>query len=397
MSNLSSFPPLRPDGSSRRQFPTYGLLALLLALPGSLALAQQSPPPVEVTVVQANPHDTPVTFEFPGKTESSREVEIRARVTGYLDKIAYREGAMVKQGELLFEIDPRTFKADLANAMGNLAQEQAKLDNARATLNRIKPLAKENAVSQKDLDDANAAVLTAQAAVQSAKAKVQDAEINLGYTTIRSPLAGLSSRSQKKVGSLISAETGDNLLTTIFQLDPIWVNFSIGENDILKYREARATGHLQAPESGKVQVELVLADNSVYPQKGIIDYVAPTIDPQTSTQALRATVRNPQKTLMPGLFVRVRLEGLSRTNVIMIPQRAVMQGPQGKFVYVVGADNKAEAKPVQVGAFNSDQWIVTSGLTGGEQVIVDGVIKVRPGSPVRIVPAAAAPKPAGQP
>jgi membrane fusion protein (multidrug efflux system) len=367
-----------------------------MGLSADPAMAQQALPPVEVTVVEAKPQDTPTIFEFTGKTESSREVEIRARVTGYLDKIAYQEGAMVKQGDLLFQIDPRPFKAALDNAKGALAAQQATLNNARATLARVKPLAKENAVSQKDLDDATAAVLTAQAAVQSAKAQVQEAEINLGYTTIRSPLTGLSSRSAKKEGSLVS--TGDSLLTSVVQLDPLWVNFAVGENEALKFSTQRAAGQLQAPERPEdVEVELVLADGSVYPRKGYIDYVAPTIDRETGTLALRASVPNPEGRLSPGAFVRVRLQGITRTNVIMVPQRAVMQGPQGKFVYVVGQDNKAEVRPVQVGDFYGDQWIINSGLSGGEQVVVDGAIKTRPGSPVKVVTPAVAPKPAGQP
>jgi membrane fusion protein (multidrug efflux system) len=362
---------------------------------GGASTPAQTQAPVEVTVIEARSQDTPAVFEFTGKTESSREVEIRARVTGYLDKIAYREGALVQRGDLLFQIDPRPFQAALDSAKGVLASQQAQLNNARATLARVKPLAKENAVSQKDLDDATAAVLTAQAAVQSAKAQVQEAEINLGYTTIRSPLTGLAGRSQKKEGSLVSVN--DNLLTTVVQLDPIWVNFAVGENEALKFRAQKVAGQLQAPQRPEdIEVELVLADGSVYPHKGYIDYVAPTIDRETGTLALRATVPNPEGRLSPGFFVRVRIQGITRTNVVMVPQRAVMQGPQGKFVYLVGQDNKAEARPVEVGDFYGDQWIITSGLKGGEQVVVDGAIKVRPGAPVKIVAPAAAAQPAGQ-
>lgn len=345
-------------------------------------------------MVPVKSQDTPANFEFTGQTESSRQVEIRSRVTGYLDKIAYQEGAVVHQGELLFQIDPRPFQASLDNAKGVLASQQATLNNARATLARVKPLAKQNAVSQKDLDDATAAVLTAQAAVQSAKAQVQDAEINLGYTTIRSPLTGLAGRSEKREGSLVT--TGqDSLLTTVVQLDPMWVNFSAGENDVLKFRAEKASGKLKANEE-KAEVELVLADGSTYPYQGRINYVAPTIDQKTGTLALRAEMPNPEGRLSPGLFVRVRVKGAVRTDVIMVPQRAVMQGPQGKFVYVVDEDNKAEVKPVSVGDFYGEQWIITSGLSDGDQVVVDGVIKVRPGAPVKIVTPAAASTPAGQ-
>ncbi|MEZ5584785.1 MAG: efflux RND transporter periplasmic adaptor subunit [Candidatus Competibacteraceae bacterium] len=350
----------------------------------SFSTLAQTPPPVEVTVVEAKSEDTPAVFEFTGKTESSREVVISARVTGYIDKIAYEEGAVVKQGDLLFQLDPRPFNAALENAKGVLAQEQAKLKNARRTLERIKPLARENAVSQKDLDDATAAVLTAQAAVQSAKAQVDEAQINLSYATIRSPLTGLAGRSEKREGSLVTAGQ-DSQLTTVVRLDPIWVNFSVGENEVLKFRQERETGKLRATED--IEIELILADGSVYPEKGKINYVAPSIDRETGTLALRGQLPNPNGTLNPGLFVRVRLEGAVRTDVLMVPQRSVMQGAQGKFVYVIDDAGKAQAKPVEVGAFYGDQWIINSGLSGGEQVVVDGAVKVRPGSPVKVVTA----------
>jgi membrane fusion protein (multidrug efflux system) len=187
-------------------------------------------------------------------------------------------------------------------------------------------------------------------------------------------------------------------MTTVLQLDPIWVNFGIGENEMLRLRTDAAGGRLKGPGIDKLEIELVQADGNVFPQKGRITFVAPTVDQQTGTVTLRAEIPNsdPKNRLVPGQFVRVRIQGASRPDTIMVPQRAVMQGPQGKFVYVVGADDQAEVKPVQVGEFYGDQWIITSGLSGSEQVIVDGAIKVRPGSPVKVVAPTAAPKPAGQ-
>ena len=383
-------------------------LAVLLSVGPTVALAQQpAPPPVEVTVVSAAPQTTPATFEFTGKTESSRSVEIRARVEGYLDKIAYTEGDFVRTGQLLFQLDPLPFQAALDNARGDLARAEAQLANARATLARVRPLAKANALSQKDLDDAVAAERSAQAQVQSAKAQVRTAELNLGYTSIKSPLNGLSSKSEFRQGSLVSPGAS-SLMTTVLQLDPIWVNFGIGENELLRLRTEAAAGRLKGPGINNLEVELVQGDGSVFPQKGRITFVAPTVDQQTGTVTVRAEIPNTgsplraeipntgsRGRLLPGQFVRVRIQGASRPNTIMVPQRAVMQGPQGKFVYVVGADDQAEAKPVQVGEFYGEQWIITSGLSGSEQVIVDGAIKIRPGSPVKIVPPAAAPKPAG--
>jgi membrane fusion protein (multidrug efflux system) len=275
---------------------------------------------------------------------------------------------------------------------GPVGEAGAQLARARATLARVRPLAKENAVSQKDLDDAVATERSAQAQVQSAKAQTRTAELNLGYTSIKSPLNGLAGKSEFREGSLVTPGAS-SLLTTVVQLDPAWVNFGAGENDVLKFRQQKASGQLKVTKN--VEVELVLGDGSVDPHKGRIDYVAPTIDQQTGTLAMRAEVPNPNRALSPGQFVRVRIQGVERANVIVVPQRAVMQGPQGKFVYVVGAEDKTEVKPIQVGDFYGEQWIVTSGLSGGEQVIVDGAIKVRPGSPVKIVAPTAAPKPAG--
>jgi membrane fusion protein (multidrug efflux system) len=373
------------------------LLTVLLSAGPTLALAQQpAPPPVEVTVVSAAPQTTRASYEYTGKTESSRSVEIRARVEGYLDKIAYTEGDLVRTGQLLFQLDPLPFQAALDNARGDLARAEAQLANARATLARVRPLAKANALSQKDLDDAVAAERSAQAQLQSAKAQVRTAELNLGYTSIKSPLDGLSSKSEFRQGSLVSPGA-NSLMTTVLQLDPIWVNFGIGENEMLRLRTEAAAGRLKGPGVDKLEVELVQADGSVFPQKGRITFVAPTVDQQTGTVTLRAEIHNsdPKSRLVPGQFVRVRIQGASRPDTIMVPQRAVMQGPQGKFVYVV-TDDKAEVKPVQVGDFYGEQWIITSGLNGDEQVIVDGAIKVRAGSPVKVVPPAAAPKPAGQ-
>ncbi len=275
---------------------------LLAALP---ALAQ-SPPTVEVGVIEVKPQETPALFEYTGRTESSREVEIRARVSGYLDRIAYEEGAIVRQGDLLFQLDKRPFVAALDKAKGQLAVEQAKNENAVANYRRVEPLARQNAVSLRDLDDAKAFLLASKAAVQAAAAEVQQAEIDLGYTTIRTPSTGLIDRAQVKEGSLVSA--GSTLLATVYQLNPIWVNFGVGENEVLKFEEQVAKGTLRTPGRGNIAVELVFADGAVYPTKGRIDYIAPSVDQTTGTINLRAAVPNPQGQLRPGQFVRVRLQ-----------------------------------------------------------------------------------------
>jgi membrane fusion protein (multidrug efflux system) len=368
------------------------LLAILLSVGPTLALAQTptpTRPPTPVSVVEIKPENTPATFEFTGKTASSRQVEIRARVEGYLDKIAYTEGSLVKTGQLLFQLDPKPFQAALNNAKANLAQQEALLIRARQTLARVKPLAKQNAVSQQDLDNATAGVLTSEAQVQAAKAQVETAQLNLGYTTIQSPLNGLSSSANFREGALITPAGNNSQLTTIVQLDPMWVNFGIGENEVLKLKTQRETGQLKGPGLGKVDVELILADGSTYPQKGQITFVDPVVNAQTGTYNVRAVVPNPANQLSPGQFVRVQIKGAFRPNAIMVPQIAVMQGPSGKFVFVVGPDNTAQPKPVQVGEWYGDQWIINSGLETGDRVVVDGAVRLQPGAPVQIKPAAA--------
>ncbi|MDS4068802.1 MAG: efflux RND transporter periplasmic adaptor subunit [Candidatus Competibacter sp.] len=371
---------------------TGALLALLSSVGPTLTLAQTPPsarPPTPVSIVEVKPENTPATFEFTGKTASSRQVEINARVEGYLDKIAYTEGSLVKEGQLLFQLDPKPFQAALDNAKAVLAQQEALLTRARQTLARVKPLAKQNAVSQQDLDNSIASVLASEAQVQAAKAQVEQAQLNLGYTTIRSPLTGLSSSSNYREGALIRAGGSGSQLTTIVQIDPMWVNFGVGENEVLKIRAQQEAGQLSRPGLSKVQVDLILADGATYPQKGQITFVDPVVNAQTGTFNIRAVVPNPDNQLSPGQFVRVQLKGVVRPNAILVPQIAVMQGPNGKFVFVVGSDNTAQPKPVQVGDWYGDQWIINSGLQAGDRVVVNGAVRLQPGAPVQIQPAAA--------
>ena len=389
------------------------LLTPLKRLPVKLALAlavgcispiapAQTPtaarPPTLVSVVEVRPENTPATFEFTGKTASSRLVEINARVEGYLDQIAYEEGSLVKTGQLLFQIDPKPFQASLDSAKANLAQQEALLTRARQTLARVKPLANQNAVSQQDLDNAIASELAAAAQVQAAKANVEQARLNLGYTTIKSPLNGLSSSANFREGALIVPGGNSGQLTSVVQIDPMWVNFGVGENEVLKIEAQKEKGQLKGPGLNKIQVDLILADGSTYPQPGQITFVDPVINAQTGTYNIRAVVPNPNNQLSPGQFVRVQLKGAFRPNTILVPQLAVMQGPNGKFVFVVGPDNTAQPKPVQLGDWYGDQWIVNAGLESGDRVIVDGAVRLQPGAPVQIKPVAApAPAPAQVP
>ncbi|MFZ4790807.1 MAG: efflux RND transporter periplasmic adaptor subunit [Candidatus Competibacteraceae bacterium] len=389
----------RPIGKTKPRFefrPSAGaLLATLLGIGPLLTFAQTpaaSRPPTVVTVVEIKPENTPATFEFTGKTASSQQVEINARVEGFLDKIAYTEGSLVKTGQLLFQLDPKPFQASLTSAQASLAQQQALLVKAQQTLARVRPLAKQNAVSQQDLDNSIASELAAAAQVQAAKAAVDQAQLNLGYTTIKSPITGLSSSANYREGALIRSTGSGSQLTTVVQLDPMWINFGVGENEVLKIEAQKGKGELKGPGLSKIEVDLTLADGSSYPRKGQITFVDPVINAQTGTYNIRAVVPNPNNALSPGQFVRVQLKGAFRPNAILVPQAAVMQGPTGKFVFVVGPDNTAQSKPIQVGDWYGDQWIINSGLQAGDRVVVNGAVRLQPGAPVQIQSAVAVPE-----
>jgi membrane fusion protein (multidrug efflux system) len=353
--------------------------------------------PVEVTVMKVEPHDTPVDFEFTAQTQSSREVEIRARVDGFLDKRVYTEGQLVKTGQVLFLMDPKPFEAMLKTAKGQLAQQQARLYVTKANLARVIPLAKQNALSQKDLDDATGNEKEAESAVIAAQGQVQTAELNLSYTTIKSPLTGLSSFARQQDGSYVTA-TAAGLLTYIYQLDPMWVNFSLSENELLGYRDQIEKKQLIFPASNDFVVTLVLADGSVYPSQGHINFTNPAFNTQTGTFLVRASFANPNGGLRPGQFVKARVAGAIRPNAILVPQRAVLQGAKSHFVWVVDDDSKAHERVVETGEWHGDDWFITEGLKPGERVVVDGAIRVIADTPLKITgePKPAEPAPAAE-
>ena len=347
--------------------------------------------PSEVTVMRIEPGETPVSFEYTAQTESSQLVEIRTRVSGFLDQRTYKEGSLVKAGQTLFQIDRKPFEAQLAAARGELAAQQARLGVAQATLARVKPLAEKNALSKKDLDDAMGNERAAAAAVEVARANVMSAELNLGYTTINSPIKGLASFAKVQEGSYLNANSQEALLTTVAALDPMRINFAVSENDILKYREDIARGVLMGPQYDKYQVEIELADGSTYEHKGHITFADTSFSQGTGTMMIRAEVANPQGVLMPGQFVRAHLLGASYPKGILVPQRAVQQSGQGYFVWLVDKQNKAQARPIEVGRWIGDQWLVLNGLDAGDTLIVDGVMLLTPGAPVKVVAQPSAP------
>jgi membrane fusion protein (multidrug efflux system) len=314
-------------------------------------------------------------------------VQIRARVNGFLDKRVYTEGSMVKAGDVMFRQDPKPFQAQLDAARGALAEQEARLQVANDNLAQVKPLAALNALSQKDLNDATGEQQSAAAAVQTAKANVETARLNLSYATIATPVAGLSSFARVQDGAYISPE--NSLLTYVEQVDPVWVNFTLSENDLLGLRTEQEKGRLRLPPKESYEVEVVLADGSVHPHKGRITFANADYNAQTGTFMLRATIPNPQGTLRPGAFVRVRVSGAVRINAILVPQQSVLQGAKGHFVVLVDKDGKAQIRGVQVGPWRGDDWFITDGLQAGDVVVTDGMARLSPGAPVKVADAAA--------
>ena len=364
-------------------------------------------PPPEVTVAIVTPQALPVTFEYVGQTAGSREVEVRARVTGILLSRNFKEGGPVKKGQSLFGIDPAPFQAVVARVEADVAAAEARREQAARNAARLKPLYAEKAVSQKEHDDAVSAEAIAAADVKAARARLQEARLNLEYTRVESPISGIAGKSLQSEGTLVSGP--QVLLTSVTQVDPMWVNFGIPDNEQARLRKEVDAGRLALPKNGSVEVAVQLADGTLYSRTGRLNFSDVRISPATGTQEARAELPNPEGVLRAGQFVRVMLKGATRPNAVKVPQRAVLEGPQGKFVYVVNDKSQAEARPVEAGEWAGDAWIITAGLKQGERVILDGVMKLGPGAPVKVAgnadakPAAqgsagkAAEKPAAQP
>jgi membrane fusion protein (multidrug efflux system) len=369
--------------SSFRKWLPLGLCLLAFAGCGrDKSTAPAAPEAVPAGVITVKATDVPYVGEFVGETESSQEVEIRARVEGFLEQIAYREGSLVTKGDVLFQMDRKPFAAALAAARAELQAQQARLGTASANLERVGPLAAEDALSQKDLDDAQGARDAAVAAVEGARSRVQQAEINLSYTTILSPVSGVTSFARKQPGSFV-APGADSLLTYVSALDPMRVNFSVSENEQLRFTRLINEGKLRPADERKYTVQIVLADGTVVPAPGHITFGDASFNKETGTFLVRAELPNEDGTLRPGQFVRVLLDGAAWINAIQVPQRAVMQGPQGNFVWVVDAESKAQFRPVTVGPLTGDMWLIAEGLADGERIVVDGGLKIAPGVPVK--------------
>jgi len=368
-----------------------GLPSLLLVALLAAGCQREKPAPpaaraAEVGVITVALRDVPIVFEFVGETESSQQVEIRSRVNGFLEQRVYTEGAVVKAGDVLFRMDPKPFRAALEAANAALALQQARLSTAQANLNRVRPLAARNALSQKDLDDSIGQEKAAAAAVEEAKANVITAKLNLGYTTITTPVSGLSSFAKRQVGTYI--DTTNSLLTYVAKLDPMWVNFSLSENEVLQSRSQQEAGTLKLPPRGALEVEIILADGTVYPSRGRIAFADASFNSATGTYLVRAEMKNPDSVLRPGQFVRVKLIGAMRTKAVAVPQEAVVQGQRGETVWTVDKDSKAQPRVIEVGEWSGGDWVVKSGLRPGDLVIVSGALRLAPGAPVKPIPAA---------
>jgi membrane fusion protein (multidrug efflux system) len=338
---------------------------------------------MEVKVVTVEKKTVPIKVPRLAQLQSSKEVSVVARVSGFLEKIAYTEGSLLKKGDLMFVMDKRPFESSLNAAKGELAAAQARLWTANANLKRIQPLAEADAMSQSDLDSAIGEQRSAEAAVYAAKAKVTQAELDLSYTTIIAPTSGLSGDAEQREGAYLNAASSSANLSYVAQLDPIWVNFAISQNEMDQFRQAEAKGLLKVADGTRFTFEIVMADGSIFPHIGHLDFASPIYDQRTGTFKVRATVPNPDFLLRPGMYVSVNLLGVTRPHAVAIPQQAVQQKAKGQTVYLVNAEGVVEEQPVVASDWIGNEWLIDSGLQGGETLIVDGFKLIRPGMKVK--------------
>lgn len=338
----------------------------------------------EVGVVTARAVDVPVVRHYAGRLAATLTAQVRARVTGVVLQRVYKEGSDVKAGEVLFRIDPAPLEATLRAAQGQLAQAEATARNASLKADRSKQLGSQGLLAQQTVDDAKAAAAEASAAVKSARANVKNAQINLGYATIKAPIAGRAGRANVTQGALV-APTDSTPLTTVQVVDPVYANFSQPMAEVERLRRAEQSGDVQLAAPNKVQVQIVLPDGSVYAHAGTLDFTDIAVDPATGAVDLRATVPNPERRLLPGMFVTIRLTLGQLHNAFLLPQGAIQRDNDGAFVFVVGTGDKIVEKPVSLGDQRGANWIVTGGLADGDKVIVSGIQKARAGEQVKPV------------
>jgi membrane fusion protein, multidrug efflux system len=348
----------------------------------NIPAAVQAATGVPATVLEVSPQRVPIVLEAVGQVQGSKEVEVRARVSGILLKRLYNEGDFVRAGSPLFQIDPVPYQIALEQASAQIAQERARQEQTGREAVRLKALAEEKAISQKEFDDAISAQKMSNATLQAAEANLHQAELNLSYTLVTAPVSGIAGRAARSEGSLVTAGQESSLLTTMNQVDPVWVRFSLSESDLAKV-PGRRLDRIKSAE-----VRLILPDGSPYPLAGRLNFAATQIDPRLATQELRAEFGNQRIQLLPGQFVRVRLTAGERDNVFLVPQTAVIQTEKTFLVFTLDKDNKAAARPVQVGDWVGSDWMILSGLNPGDRVVLDNLLKLRSGATVSPQPAA---------
>lgn len=362
------------------------VLTLISACQKKASPAPQKQEPLTVSAVKTQQKEVPLSFEYTGKAQGSKETEVRARVGGILMKRNYVEGSKVQEGQLLFEIDRAPYKIALDKAAAELNRQKADLNAAEKQYDRVKTLGEKGFSSQKAVDEAEARVLAIRAAIAVAKASLNDAKLNYEYTLVTAPISGITGSEVHSEGSLISTAGENSLLTTITQLNPVYVVFSASDNELFRLADMIQKGLVRNAEQGhKIRAKIQLNDGEFYENEGMINFINPAVDQATGTLKLRAEFENPKGKILPGQFVRVTLDGLSRQNAIALPKAAVLQGAKGSFVYVVDAQGKVAVRLVKTGytAKNGD-WVVDEGLNADETVILDNFVKIKEGMPVKV-------------
>ena len=358
---------------------------LALCACGKKAPPQQAQPPAEVGVVAMHPETLPLTRELVGRLSAFRSSDVRARVPGVLVRRVYREGSDVKEGDLLFEIDPAPLKAALNASEATLAQAQATYTNNHVAAERARDLVPKGFVSKSDVDNAEAAERTAAAAVKQAQANVDAAKINLGYASVRAPISGRAGKQQVTEGALVGQ--GDaTLLTTIDQIDPIYVNFTLNVSDLEDMRRANASGRATLAETDKAEIRLSLPNGTEYGKTGTLDFSDTTVDPATGAVSLRGQIPNPDHGLLPGMYVTIRAMLGQQHDVFRVPQAALQRDATGPYVLIIGSDGNVARKDVVTDLARDGDWIVTSGVAAGDQVIVSGIQRVKTGQPAKGTP-----------
>mgnify|MGYP000757811353 CR=1 FL=1 len=360
------------------------LLLALCACKDKNAQNQQEVRVPTAEVLQVEPQNVPLSFEFAARAQGSKETEVRARVGGILLKRNYVEGSQVQEGSVLFQIDPKPFEVTLNQAKAKLAQARAELKNAETQWKRTEELYKQRYASEKARDEARASLDSLSASVQLAQAEVDAAQLNLDYTTVRAPISGITSMETQSEGSLISSTGDASLLTSITQLDPIYVIFSASENEMMSLTNMVDSGKIKNPDNkSEIVAKVKFGNDSLYPLPGEINFINPNVDEATGTIKLRAVFPNPERRLKPGQFLRLIMEGMTRIDALVVPQEAIMQGANGAYVYRVNDKDMIESVNIQTGLSTKDGgWIVDNGLKAGDKIVISGLMKLRPGMTV---------------